>query len=74
MVQVACSLKSKVKVLAGRYPINMKIEKRQVKLPTVLSPLGFPGNASGKEPACQYRRAERYRFSPWVRNIPWRRT
>ena len=30
---------------------------------------GFPGGASGKEPACQCRRAG---FDPWVRNIPWR--
>ena len=29
--------------------------------------LGFPGGASGKEPACQCR------FDPWVRKIPWRR-
>ena len=32
--------------------------------------LGFPGGASGKEPACQYRRP---RFHPWVGRIPWRR-
>ena len=35
--------------------------------------LGFPGGASGKEPACQYRRLKRHGFSPWVRKIPWRR-
>ena len=34
---------------------------------------GFPGGASGKEPACQCRRLQRHRFSPWVRKIPWRR-
>ena len=34
---------------------------------------GFPGGASGEEPACQGRRHERYRFDPWVRKIPWRR-
>ena len=32
--------------------------------------LGFPGNTSGKESTCQYRRL---RFNPWVRKIPWRR-
>ena len=32
--------------------------------------MGFPGGASGKEPACQCRRS---RFNPWVRKIPWRR-
>ena len=32
--------------------------------------LGFPGGASGKEPACQCRRS---RSDPWVGKIPWRR-
>ena len=31
---------------------------------------GFPGGASGKEPACQCRR---HRFDPWVGKISWRR-
>ena len=35
--------------------------------------MGFPGGASGKEPACQCRRLNRYRFNPWVGMIPWRR-
>ena len=35
--------------------------------------LGFPGGASGKEPACQCRRHKRHKFDPWVRKIPWRR-
>ena len=34
---------------------------------------GFPGGASGKEPACQCRRRKRHRFNPWVGKIPWRR-
>ena len=33
----------------------------------------IPGGASGKEPACQYRRWKRSRFDPWVGKIPWRR-
>ena len=33
----------------------------------------FPGGASGKEPACQFRRYKRCWFVPWVRKIPWRR-
>ena len=33
---------------------------------------GFPGGASGKEPACQRRRHKRCGFHPWVRKIPWR--
>ena len=34
---------------------------------------GFPGGASVKEPACQWRRRKRPGFNPWVGNIPWRR-
>ena len=33
---------------------------------------GFPGGASGKEPACQCRRDKRLRFDPRVGKIPWR--
>ena len=35
--------------------------------------MGFPGGASGKEPACQCRRFRGYGFAPWVGKIPWRR-
>ena len=35
---------------------------------------GIPGGTSGKEPICQSRRCKRYRFDPWIRKIPWRRT
>ena len=35
---------------------------------------GFPGGASGKEPACQCRRYKRHGFDPWISKIPWRRT
>ena len=39
-----------------------------------LMPLvGFPGGASGKEPAFQCRRHRRLRFNTWVGKIPWRR-
>ena len=34
---------------------------------------GFPGGASGKEPACQCRRHKRWGFNPWDWKIPWRR-
>ena len=34
---------------------------------------GFPGGASGKEPACPCRRPRRRGFDPWVGKIPWRR-
>ena len=40
-----------------------------------LSLLGFPGGASGKEPACQCRRCKRLNsgLHQWVRNVRWRR-
>ena len=34
---------------------------------------GFPGGASGKEPACQCSRHKRRRSSSWGGKIPWRR-
>ena len=33
----------------------------------------LPWCLSGGEPACQCRRRRRYRFDPWVRNLPWQR-
>ena len=35
--------------------------------------MGFPGGASGKEPACQCRRHKRCGFDPWVGKISWKR-
>ena len=35
--------------------------------------LGFPGDTSGKEPACQRRVLRRRGFNPWVGKIPWGR-
>ena len=34
---------------------------------------GFPGGATCKELACQFRRHKRLGFNSWVRKIPWRR-
>ena len=51
------------------YILGVWIDVQSVTYP----PLGFPGGASGKEPACQGRRCERCKFSPWMRKIPWRR-
>ena len=34
---------------------------------------GFPGDASGQEPAYQCRRQKRQGFHPWEGKIPWRR-
>ena len=33
----------------------------------------FPGGATGKEPACQYRRCQKHRFDLWLGKIPWGR-
>ena len=35
--------------------------------------MGFPGGASGKEPACQCRRHKTQGFDPWVGKNPWKR-
>ena len=35
--------------------------------------MGFPGSATGKEPAYQCRSHKRHEFNPWVEKIPWRR-
>ena len=35
---------------------------------------GFPGGATGREPAFQCRRHKRLQFDLWVRKIPWRGT
>ena len=35
--------------------------------------MGFPGGASGREPACQSRRHKKGGFNLWVRKILWRR-
>ena len=32
----------------------------------VLSVEGLPSGASGKEPACQFRRCKRLGFNPWI--------
>ena len=40
---------------------------------TWLYETGFPGGASGKEPACRCRRHQRCGFNPWVGKILWRR-
>ena len=35
--------------------------------------MGFPGAASGKEPACQCRRCKRHGFNSWIRKVSWGR-
>ena len=38
-----------------------------------ISPQGFPGGISGKEPACECRTPKGCGFHSWVGKIPWRR-
>ena len=38
-----------------------------------ISLLGFPGGASGEEPACQCRRHKRCGFDSWIAKVPWKR-
>ena len=52
---------------------SQRSSARPVANSSVLRALGFPGGASGKEPACQRKRCKRREFSPWVGKIPWRR-
>ena len=35
--------------------------------------MGFPGDASGKESTCQFRRHKRHGFDLWVRKMLWKR-
>ena len=45
----------------------------QIFVCLLLLSVGFPGGTVGKESACQCRRCNRCRFSPWVGKIPWRK-
>ena len=39
----------------------------------IVTTVGFPGGASGKESTWQFRRQKRCWFDPWVEKIPWKR-
>ena len=39
----------------------------------ILGEKGFPGDTSGKETTCQWRRHTRLGFDPCIKKIPWRR-
>ena len=60
----------------GRYPntFNQPMNTKSRNVSFLVGFGGFPGDANGKEPACQCRRCKRCEFNPWVRKIPWRRT
>ena len=49
------------------------LNKNKVLVAGVGMGRGFPGGTSGKEPASQCRRHERYRLNPWVRKTHQRR-
>ena len=51
--------------------IHSRIGRR--KMPGTYNWKGFPGGASGKEPAYQCRRHKGPGFDPWVGKISWRR-
>ena len=47
----------------------MGVAKNQTQLSNLHFTVGFPGGASGKEPACQCRRHKRLRFDPWIGKV-----
>ena len=53
----------------------VKVKSNTVKGNSAWAPgmLGFPGGASGKEPACQFRRYKLHGSYPYVGRIPWRK-
>ena len=61
--------------------LSPKVQRAQRMVSLALIPINsiatgegsFPLGTSGKEPACQYRRHKRCRFSLWIGKIPWRR-
>ena len=69
------------KSLAGYSPWSHKESGTTEQLPflsfcsltLVLTKVGLPGHASGKEPNCQCRRRKKHGFDSWVWKIPWRR-
>ena len=60
--------------ISCRHVSKRAFRRLQLPLFFILAiPMGFPGGASGKEPAYQCRRLKRLEFDPWVRRIPWGR-
>ena len=66
--------------LHSPFPVDQLLKKNQPAIQEFqemlfqsLSREGFPGGASGKEPACKCKRCKTCGFDPWVRKIPWRR-
>ena len=57
----------------GALPFPPPVDHVLLEFSTRTHARGFPGGASGKESACQWRRHKRSRFNPCVSKIPWRR-
>ena len=62
------------RLLTGKNVIEQKEEERKGKIRRTNFMRGFPGDPSGKEPTCKYRRHKRLGFDPWVGKMPWRKT
>ena len=76
------NIKTGYKILATHwffFKFEMVNSQKSAKKQTVRSlthptqPQGFPGGASGIDPACKCRRCKRHGFYPWVGKIPRRR-
>ena len=64
--------------LFSSFPLNLFLLKstprgNRPEICLILHLKGFPGGASGKEPARQCRRHKRCRFEPWFGKILWRK-
>ena len=57
--------------LRTKIPHAVQCGQNKIKLTIHLNV--FPGDASGKETACQCKKCRRYSFHPWIRKILWRR-
>ena len=59
--------------IGSDHRIVFKINRINFYFALIKCNMGFPGGASGKEPACWCRRHNRRGFDPGVGKIPWRR-
>ena len=71
MAQVVKNLPDNARDLGRRHRFDPWVGKIPLKMKWRPTPVfwGFPGGASGEEPACQGRRHKRLGFDPWVGKI-----